>query len=301
MSRITRALERAAKTRAGNGENDRAVIIPTPTASSALRDPSVFEVREGGVNRDAVNQHVVTITDPYSFAAEEYRKLRARVLRATEKDFQNTIMVTSSQGSEGKTVTAINLAVAIAYELDHTVLLVDADLRKPSIHTYLGLQLQSGLSEYLSSQAQLPDILVKTGIGKLVLLPAGKPPENPAELIASERMRDMILELKERYRDRYIIIDSSPLLMTADSISLCDYVDGVIFVARAGVTDPKTATQALALVKDHTTILGTVFNDVLINPEKGRYSYYHRYGSSATADTADAFHGGENDGSEKNT
>jgi capsular exopolysaccharide synthesis family protein len=209
------------------------------------------------------------------------------VLRATEKGFQNTIMVTSAMDGEGKTITGINLAVAIAYELDHTVLLVDADLRKPSVHTYLGLQPQRGLSEYLLAQAQLPDVLVKTGIGKLVLLPAGNPPENPAELIASERMRD-------------ILIDSSPLLMTADSISLCDYVDGVIFVTRAGVTDPKTATQALSLVKDHT-ILGTVFNDASNYPAKGRNSYYYRYGSSVTADTADASNGGENDGTAQNT
>jgi len=140
MSRITRALERAAKTRGGNEENDRSLIMPARAATEALCDPSVFEVREGGVNREAVNPHVVTITDPYSHAAEEYRKLRARVLRATEKDFQNTIMVTSALDGEGKTITGINLAVAIAYELDHTVLLVDADLRKPNVHTYLGLQ-----------------------------------------------------------------------------------------------------------------------------------------------------------------
>ena len=300
MSRITRALERAAKTRAGNAENDRSAIVPGRSASDAAFDPSVFDVHEGGVNREAVNQHVVTITDPYSHAAEEYRKLRARVLRATEKDFQNTIMITSSQGGEGKTITAINLAVAIAHELDHTVLLVDADLRKPSVHTYLGLQPQRGLSECLTSKAQLPDVLVKTGIGKLVVLPAGDPPENPAELVSSDRMRDIILELKDRYRDRYVIIDSSPLLLTADSISLCNYVDGVIFVTRAGVTDSKTATQALSLIKDHT-ILGTVLNDVLIYPTQGRYSYYYRYGSSTAAEAADATHGGENDGAAKNT
>jgi len=300
MSRITRALERAAKTRGGNEENDRSLIMPARAATEALCDPSVFEVREGGVNREAVNPHVVTITDPYSHAAEEYRKLRARVLRATEKDFQNTIMVTSALDGEGKTITGINLAVAIAYELDHTVLLVDADLRKPNVHTYLGLQPQCGLSEYLSSQAQLSNVLVKTGIGKLVFLPAGNPPENPAELIASERMRDMILELKERYRDRYIIIDSSPLLLTAESISLCDYVDGVILVTRAGVTDPKTATQALSLLKDRT-ILGAVFNDVSTSYAKGRNSYYYQYGSSVTADMSDTSHGGENDGTAKNT
>lgn len=299
MSRISRALERAAKTRSGITGNDRSVFMPARSASYSQCDPAVFEVHEGGVNREVVNRHIVTITAPFSHAAEEYRKLRARVLRATEKDFQNTILVTSARGAEGKTITAINLAVAIAREVDRTVLLVDADMRKPSVHEYLGLRPECGLSDYLASRRQLPEVLVKTGIGKLVLLPAGIPPENPAELIASERMRDLILELKGRYRDRYIIFDSPPLLMTADSISLCNYVDGVIFITRAGVTDPKTAGEALSLLKEQT-ILGTVFNDASTDPGKDRYSYYYRYGSSETMNTSDSTQDGRNVEAAKN-
>ncbi len=274
MSRIERALEKALKMRRSETSPDRAASWPTTYSKC---DPSVFDVGEGGIDTAAVDRHIVSITDPYSSAAEEYRKLRAKIFQVTEKDFLNTLMVTSSQAGEGKTVTAINLAVAIAHELDHTVLLIDADLRKPSVHKYLGLNPKYGLSDFLENRkdVSLSDIMIKTGIGKLVVLPAGNPPDKPAELISSDRMRLLIREIKHRYRDRYIIFDSSPLLMTADSLSLCDYMDGIIFVVHAATTPKKVVTQALSSVKGFN-ILGTVFNAVPKYLAKNLYPYYYR-------------------------
>jgi len=260
-------------------------------------DPAVFDVGDAGIDPATVNRHLVSITDPYSTAAEEYRKLRAKILRATESNYLNTIMVTSSQAGEGKSMTAINLAVTIAQEIDHTVLLVDADLRRSSIHTYLGIKPKAGLSDFLESRAELSDIMIKTGIGKLVLLPAGNPPKNPSELISSERMRILIRELKFRYRDRYIIIDSSPLLMTADALSLCEYADGIIFVVQADRTTMKAATQAAALLKGHN-VLGTVFNDVPKHLAKNLYPYYYNSKYSENVKTVDAVVDGTGEGSE---
>jgi len=188
-------------------------------------------------------------------------------------------------------MTAINLAIAIAQEIDHTVLLVDADLRRSSIHTYFGIKPEKGLSDFLESRAELSEVMIKTGIGKLVLLPAGNPPRNPSELISSERMRILIRELKFRYRDRYIIIDSSPLLMTSDALSLCNYTDGIIFVVQADHTTVKAATQAVSLLKGHN-VLGTVFNDVPKHLAKNLYPYYSNsayYGSHTnTPDPAES-------------
>ncbi len=257
-------------------------------------DPSVFEVGEAGIDPAGVNRHLVSITDPYSTAAEEYRKLRAKIMRATEANYLNTIMVTSSQAGEGKSMTAINLAVTIAQEIDHTVLLVDADLRRSSIHTYLGIKPEAGLSDFLESRAELSDVMIKTGIGKLVLLPAGNPPKNPSELISSERMRILIRELKFRYRDRYIIIDSSPLLLTADALSLCEYTDGIIFVVQADRTSMKAATQAASLLKGHN-VLGTVFNDVPKHLAKNLYPYYYNSKYTETEKTGDAGGNGSDD------
>ncbi len=280
MSRIERALEKALKMRRSTTAPGRAAYWPTTYSKC---DPSVFEVGEGGVDPAAVDRHIVSITDPYSSAAEEFRKLRARIFQVTEKDFLNTLMVTSGQAGEGKTTTAINLAIAVAHEIDHTVLLIDGDLRKPSIHKYLGLNPPYGLTDYLESRKglSLSDIMIKTGIGRLVFLPAGNPPENPAELISSDRMRMLIREIKHRYRDRYIIFDSSPLLMTADALSLCDYMDGILFVVQAARTPKKAATQALSLIKGYN-VLGTVFNDVPMYLAKNLYPYYYRSESSGT-------------------
>jgi receptor protein-tyrosine kinase/non-specific protein-tyrosine kinase len=288
MSRIERALEKALKLRRSETAPGRAAFWPTTFSKC---DPSVFEISEGGIDPASVDRHIVSITDRYSSAAEEYRKLRAKIFQVTEKDFLNTLMVTSSQAGEGKTVTAINLAVAIAHELDHTVLLIDADLRKPSIHRYLGLNPQYGLGDYLENRRglSLSDIMIKTGIGKLVVLPAGNQPEHPAELISSDRMRLLIREIKHRYRDRYVIFDSSPLLMTADALSLCDYMDGILFVVHAASTPKKAVTQALSFIKGYK-VLGTVFNDVPKYLAKNLYPYYYR---SEYAETIKALAHGE--------
>lgn len=294
MSRIERALENAAKLRTGHTTPGSLHGAASQSETHRAFDPAVFAAGEGGVDIANVDRHIVGITDPYSFAAEQYRKLRARVLGSTKKEFRNTVMVTSSQPAEGKSITAINLAVAIARELDHTVLLIDADLRKPTVHTYLGMPPAHGLSDYLTSRMDLSEVMIKTGIGNLVFVPAGKPPENPAELINSTRMRSMVSEVKERYRDRYVIFDSSPLLAAADSLSLCAYVDGVIFVAQAGRTDQKTAMQALSLIQDYN-VLGAVLNNVRTSPVHGRYASYYRSESAPGAKTTDSDHDGTHD------
>lgn len=272
MSRIEQALEKAAKMRGASAAKGR--VFPNPIGSDKC-DPAVFEVPENRIDTAAIDQHIISVTDPCCGAAEEYKKLRARIFSSTEKDFLNSILVTSSLAGEGKTITAINLAVTMAQEIDHTVLLIDADLRQPSIHTYLGITPQYGLSEYLQSKAELSEVLIKTGIGKLVLLPAGNPPSNPSELLASEKMRDLVREMKYRYRDRYIIFDSSPLLSTADGLYLKEYIDGVVFVVQAARTPMKTADQALSLLKG-TRVFGTVFNNVPEYVSTRDASYYYR-------------------------
>ncbi len=273
MSRIEKALEKAVKTRESIKEAVPEEII-TPDNQVTLPR---FEVGESVLDPAAIDRHIVCISEPSSAAAEQYKKLRARILQITAKDFLNTIMVTSSDISEGKTVTAINLAVAIANEIDYTVLLVDADLRATSVHKYLGIKPKYGLSDYLTGKTGLSDILVKTGIGKLVVLPAGNPPENPAELLSSDKMKRLVNEIKLRYKDRYIIFDSSPVLVTADALSLGIHMDGVVFVVKAARTSQKAAEQAISLMKG-CNILGIVFNDVPQYLANNLYPYYYPYG-----------------------
>ena len=273
MSRIEKALEKAVKTRESIKETIQEEII-TPDNQVTLPR---FEVGETVLDPAAIDRHIVCISEPSSAAAEQYKKLRARILQVTAKNFLNTIMVTSSDISEGKTITAINLAVAIANEIDYTVLLVDADLRNPSVQKYLGIKSKYGLSDYLTGKTGLSDILIKTGIGKLVVLPAGNPPENPAELLSSDKMKRLVNEIKLRYKDRYIIFDSSPVLVTADALSLGIYMDGVVFVVKAARTSQKAAEQAISLMKG-CNILGIVFNEVPQYLANNLYPYYYPYG-----------------------
>jgi protein-tyrosine kinase len=284
MSRIEKALEKAAQLRQAGRDSGAATVVSN---REFLSSTPVFEVGNSIINPAMVNKHIVCITDPTSSAAEQYKKLRARIFKTTEKDFLNSLLITSALEGEGKTVTAINLALTMAQEIDHTVLLIDADLRKPMVHTYLGLTPQYGLSDYLQGKVKLSDILLKTGIGKLVLLPAGNPPVNPSELLASEKMKDLVREMKYRYRDRYIIFDSSPLLTTAECLYLKEYIDGAIFVVQAGKTAEKSAAQAFTLLKG-THVFGTVFNNVPEYLTAHGMTHYNRLSAAGKKETLDA-------------
>ena len=274
MSRIEKALEKALEMRESIKEAT-AEEKPAPERNIVCTG---FEIGEGLVDPEKVDWHIVCIKDPCSSTAEQYKKLRARILKATAKDFLNTIMVTSPDMGEGKTITAINLAVALANEVDYTVLLVDADLKQPSVHKYLGIEPEYGLSDYLMGKVTLSDVLIKTGIGKLVFLPAGSSSENTAELLSSERMRGLVHDMKHQYKDRYIIFDSAPILVAADSLPLSGYMDGVLLVVQAARTTPKTASHALSLIKG-SNILGVVFNAVPKDLAKNLYPYYYLYGN----------------------
>jgi receptor protein-tyrosine kinase/non-specific protein-tyrosine kinase len=242
-----------------DGPVKEAVSGTPPEAMSAL-------------DRSLVSEQIVTVVDPTSTISEEYRKLRTRVFEATEKNFHNTILVTSSCKGEGKSITSANLASAIASKLDNTVLLVDCDLRKPSLHTYFGIKPEVGLSEYLLGEIDLSEALINTGIGNMVFLPAGNPPENPAELLTSKKMQNLIEELKNRYSNRYIIIDSSPLLSTAEPAALASEADGVLLVVRERFAPRKEVEHALSILHG-ANILGIVLNCDDAQPRR----YYYQY------------------------
>jgi exopolysaccharide/PEP-CTERM locus tyrosine autokinase len=278
MSRIEEALEKALKMRKPARED----VQPEKHPEDYTNLLKIFEVKEKVIDAGKVDRHIVCITDPGSLIPEQYRKLRANLIKRTKEDFRNTIMVTSPEIGEGKSITSINLAVSLSMEYDYTVLLVDADLKNPSIHRYLGIDPQYGLSDYLLGEVSIPDILIKTGLGKLVLLPAGNASSSAdtAELLSSSRMLNLVSELKHRYKDRYVIFDSPPILAVSDTISLSGYMDGILLVLQAARSTPKAALQALSHIKG-SNMLGVVFNGVPDYLAKNLYPYYYRYGKDA--------------------
>ncbi|MEW5804956.1 MAG: polysaccharide biosynthesis tyrosine autokinase [bacterium] len=203
--------------------------------------------------------------------SDQYKLLKTNILQKTMQEGLNTLLVTSSVESEGKSITAANLAISLAKELQQTVLLVDADLRRPSLHALFGLHPSSGLSDYLIHQTPLTDLLISPGINKLTILLGHKRIINSTEVIGSSRMRDLVQEVKHRYQDRYIIFDSPPLLACADSLVLSEYVDGIIFVVEYGKTQQYQLEKALRLIQGKN-LIGTVLNKY---PPLKEHSYYY--------------------------
>jgi exopolysaccharide/PEP-CTERM locus tyrosine autokinase len=266
MSRIEQAIDKATKMRKKGEEEKTSEREPSETASGAFA---------ADVSIKPDNSCIVTITEPNSAIAEEYRKLKSMVVKLTTKgNFFNTLMVTSTVAGEGKSITSLNLAVTLASEYDHTVLLIDADFRQPSIHRLLGIGPSIGLSDCLTNGADIGKALVKTGIGNLVFLPSGSSIGDPVELLSSKKLRELLKEIKHRYGDRYVILDTPPILPFAEVHSLSSLVDGVVFVVREGMAPLESIKEALGLLKD-SNVLGVVYNDATIDVLDAHSRYYH--------------------------
>jgi protein-tyrosine kinase len=278
MSRIEKAIEKATLLRKKEpaAENE-------PQASPAVTETHVspaapFRIQGAPPDMEPMipeNPLLVINHEAGSGAAEEYRKLKSIVIELTRQSaFLNTLLVTSALPAAGKTLTSLNLALTMAGEYDHTVLLVDADLRKPSVHEYFGISPEKGLAQCLTEGYPLEKALIRTGIGKLVLLPAGGTVDDPAELLASNRMRSLVAELKSRYPDRYVIFDTTPVLPFAEASILGHLMDGILFVVRERKTRRSELKEALEMVKSDN-LLGLVYNDTDSSQKIGYYGYQY--------------------------
>lgn len=194
-----------------------------------------------------------------SDTADNVKILRTHVLERLKLSGGNSVLISSSRPREGKTTIAINLALSIAQEISRTTLLVDADLRKPEIHKYFGLETNRGLTEYLLGEAELPDLLVNPGIDKLTILPGGRPLASSTELLGAPKMEALVKELKSRYSDRIIIFDTTSLLTQADPIVFSHNIDGIILIIEAERTSNRDLERALELLKGKP-IIGTLLN-----------------------------------------
>lgn len=231
-----------------------------------------------------MDDKLVSFFAPSSLITEQFRRLRTHIIKANMPAAHKTIMVTSAMPGEGKSLVSINLAVIIALELHSHALLVDCDLRNPSVSRLFGLHEEKGLSNYLTGESEIPDLLIKTAVDKLAIIPGGPLQENPVELIGSEKMKNLIKELKARYDDRYIIMDTSPILATTEPAVLNQMADGIIVVIKSGDTARETIEQAIKLL-DKNKIIGVVLNNIefktkaLIQKHFGaKYQYYdYRY------------------------
>ena len=222
-----------------------------------------------------IDPMLVTGLKPQSVEAEQFRRLKNNILFPEKGNPPRCIMITATAPGEGKSFVAANLAISIAQNIDEHVLLLDCDLRSPSIDAMFGFDHIQGLSEYLSEAKPLSSLLVKTFLNKLTLLPSGKIPPNPSELLSSEQMRRLIHEVKLRYTDRYIIIDTPPPYLTSETNAISRQVDGIIIVIKQGKTQKKDVLNLIDIYGKEK-ILGVVYN---FAKKKTGYGYgKHGYG-----------------------
>jgi len=225
-------------------------------------------------NEKAFDPKLVALHSPHSYESEQFKILRTNILYPVAGDPPRSILLTSTCPEEGKTFAAANLAISIALNVNKHVLLIDAELRNPQLHHRFGFGKVSGLSDHLVDGRPLASLLLKTKVDKLTLLPSGTPPENPSELISSERMANLLAEVTARYSDRLIVIDAPPPRMAAETGILARQVDGILIVVRYGRTrmgDLSDLIESMGKKK----ILGSIVN--YTETSESRY-YGYKYG-----------------------
>jgi capsular exopolysaccharide synthesis family protein len=277
MEHIRKALEQA--------EKDRADVRSRAPASANVADTPVKQISQPAaevrrertrvidVPHEVLLEHRLVSALPDHKLSDSYRMLRTRVLQQMKGHGWNSLAITSPATGCGKSLTAINLAISLAREVNNTVLLVDLDLRSPSIHEYFGYQPQAGIGDYLDGNAEIADILFSPGNERLVILPGRKPIMNSSETLRSPKMVSLVQELTSRYPDRLVIVDLPPMLATDDALTFSPYVDAILMVAEAGETRRDDLETSLQVLKD-VPLLGTVLNKA----EKTPNQYYGRYG-----------------------
>ncbi|WAK00566.1 CpsD/CapB family tyrosine-protein kinase [Methylobacter sp. YRD-M1] len=211
--------------------------------------------------------------------ADIFRVLRTNVLRQLRENNWNSFAITSATPGAGKTFVSINLAIAIAIEGNQSVLIVDADIRRPSVGQYLGLQWEFGLVDCLEGDVSLGDALINPGIERMVVLPGNNSNNNASELISSRKMFNLIQEIKSRYKDRIIIFDLPPLFAADDALLLMPYIDAVLLVVEDGKNTSDELQHSMYIL-EQTNLLGLVVN----KSSQSITPYQYGYASEAALD-----------------
>jgi protein-tyrosine kinase len=254
---------------------------PVPAASNIALDAQTSRLLTLDLNRLRA-RGFLTSDDERGHLAEEYRMIKrpllANAFGSNPVRKGNMIMVTSALPGEGKSFSAINLAISIAMELDRTVLLVDADVAKPRLPEYLGFQAEHGLLDVLRQDVRdLSSVIYRTNIDKLSILPAGRTYARATELLASDAMDRLITDLASRYSDRLVLFDSPPLLVTSESSVLASHMGQIVMVVESGKTPKSALREALSRLGDACGVVGLLLNKSAL-PNAGNYYGYYGYG-----------------------
>ena len=260
MGKLTEALKKAASERL-----DRIEKV------NRIKDRKKVVIRKEGDS--SVDERIISYFDSKALITEQYKILRTNVLSLDKSKPPKVVVTTSSIHGEGKTVTTLNLAVSVAHSTQKPkVLVIDADMRRGRVAKYLGVEQKTGLSEVLQGEAEVSDVLFHLDIDNLAFMSAGAVPENPAELLSSNRMKTLLDEMKTEFD--HIFIDSPPIISVTDAGIIGAQSDGVVMVIQAGRTQRGIIKRATELLHQaHTKVLG----HVLTNIEYHLPEYIYRY------------------------
>ncbi len=264
MDRIEKAMEKVNPTiiKKGLGANrgrplEQGEIKYTETQTQTLDS-------EGLIQRRVVAQQ------KYSPESSVFKMLRTKVLKQMRDNRWNSFAVTAATKGAGKSMVSVNLAIAIAMEVNQTVLLVDMDLKYPRVGWYLGIDVKKGLGDYLESDIPLSEILINPGIERLVVLPGRGEAVGSSEMISGPKMKEMVKEIRNRYKSRIIIFDMPPILAADDVLASTGYFDAALLVVEEGGNTPDEVKKAMQMLSG-VNLLGTVLNKSLNPPDHQTY------------------------------
>lgn len=249
----------AEKTESPTTEKTKIPVIEKQVHSQEWAPPVYSESKTVNLDLEKLAQNRCVCMFPDAPETEYYKVLRTNIRQRTRQNNWNTIMITSAHVGEGKTLTAVNLAITFAKEYDQTVFLVDCDMKRQDVHQYLNIESEKGIADYLLEDCPLKDLIIWPGIEKLTLISGGKTIVNSAELLGSPRMKAFVQEIKNRYDDRYIIFDVPPVLGWADAIAFAPLVDCILMVVEEGRTSIKDVNKVLEMIPKEK-FLGFVLN-----------------------------------------
>lgn len=277
MERIKQALDKA-RQRLRDPETEPAPPVATriergPTAALAdddVADVSYRRTRVVEMSPSHLERHRIVAFNKVSTDSWVFDLLRTQVLRKMDDNGWRTLAITSPTPESGKTVVAINLAMSIAQQTQKTAMLVDFDLRRPKVASYLGLPADKSLNDVLGGGAEMADALVNPGIPRLVVLPTKRPVPNSSEVLSSKKVASLIRELRERYASRIILFDLPPVLSTDDAIAVLPQIDCVLLVVGNGMSTKSEIEDSMRHLPA-TNLLGVVLNKA----EVEKRSYYY--------------------------
>ena len=257
--KLKKALDQARAQR--EQQNSEAVQSPDSNAASPAQGTNQPPAKDGLWKAPAYDRSSTTRIDPVVAEKnrgvclnpdpkeiERYKILRTRISHLARERKMNTIMVTSPNRNEGKTVNCINMGLTFARAMKQTVLLVDCDFKGQDIHRYLGIKSKASLIDYFIDGAALQDLIVWPGVDKLTLISGARTISESSELLSSDMMAKLVKEMGERYDDRYVFFDAPPVLGHSEAISLAPRMDGIIMVVEAGKTTNADVRESLALL-----------------------------------------------------